>query len=134
MTKTNLLFVYGTLMKGFENPVARHLHSTQNFLGEAYFPGLLFKVSFYPGAVCIPDSENKVYGHLFKITQNQKQLLQKLDDYEGIGTQFKQPNEFKRDVIPVFFKGQSLTAYTYLFNAPYNQYPVITSGRFSEEA
>lgn len=133
MTKTDRLFVYGTLMKGFRNPVARHLHSTQHFLGEAYFPGLIFKVSFYPGAVYLPESETKVFGHLFKITQNKKQLLQKLDEYEGIGTQLEQPDEFRRDVVPVFFNGETIHAYTYLFNTSYNQYPVLTSGRFSQE-
>jgi gamma-glutamylcyclotransferase (GGCT)/AIG2-like uncharacterized protein YtfP len=130
----NKLFVYGTLMKGCDNPVARYLHSTQTFIGEGYFPGILFEVSFYPGAVYLPDSKNKVYGHLFEVKQNKEELLQKLDDYEGIGSQFNLPNEFKREVIPVAIDGKTVSAYTYLFNTSYSQYPAIASGRFSEEA
>ena len=101
-----MLFVYGTLMKGCDNPVARYLHSTQTFIGEGYFPGILFQVSFYPGAEY---------------------------DYEGIGSQFNLPNEFKREIIPVVIEGDTIPAYTYLFNNSYSQFPAIASGRFSEE-
>ncbi len=129
--KPSFLFVYGTLMKGFKNPTARHLHQTQEFIGEGFFPGLIFKVRFYPGAVYLPEAETKVYGHLFKITQNRDELFNRLDQYEGVGPQFPKPNEFIREIIPVNFDGKQQPAYSYLFNKPYNQYPLISSGNFS---
>ena len=133
MTKTDRLFVYGTLMKGFRNPVARYLHATQEFLGEASFSGFLFKISFYPGAVFVPEAESNVFGHLFKIVQNRESLFQKLDDYEGIGTNYSQPNEFRREIINVSFDGNIVTAYSYLFNSTYEKYPLISSGKFNED-
>jgi gamma-glutamylcyclotransferase (GGCT)/AIG2-like uncharacterized protein YtfP len=129
--ETDLLFVYGTLMKGFDNPTAQYLHSTQEFLGEASFPGLLFKVSFYPGAVFLPVASSMVHGHLFKIVDNQEELFQQLDDYEGIGSHYPKPHDFKREVIPVYFNGQEVEALSYLFNTSYDHYPVISTGKFS---
>jgi|AntRauTorckE6833_2_1112554.scaffolds.fasta_scaffold19460_4 gamma-glutamylcyclotransferase (GGCT)/AIG2-like uncharacterized protein YtfP len=128
----DLLFVYGTLMKGFTNPVARHLHSTQVFLGEASFPGILFHVSFYPGAVHVPEATSLVHGHLFKIVNNQEELFRKLDAYEGIGGEYDAPHEFKKAVIPIHFSGKTIEAATYLYNTSYDHYPIIPSGDFKK--
>ena len=45
------LFVYGTLMREFENPFATQLRARATFIAEGFFQGKLYRVSWYPGAV-----------------------------------------------------------------------------------
>ncbi|SMO93946.1 gamma-glutamylcyclotransferase family protein [Gracilimonas mengyeensis] len=124
------LFVYGTLKIGCKNPTARFLHSTQKHVGKAHFPGKLFRVSFYPGAVYVPESDNKVYGDLFEITSQRERLFSVLDEYEGIGNTFDAAQEFKRKTIPVHYQGEQIPTLSYLFDQDYSSYPLIESGNF----
>lgn len=126
------LFVYGTLKKGFTNPTAQYLHSTQRFIGEAFFPGKLFKVSFYPGAVYLPDFESNVHGHLFEIVSHPDELFKRLDEYEVVGQEFESPHEFRKEVIPIHYSEKTVQALTYLFNIAYDRYPLIPSGLFKK--
>lgn len=133
MNQYDHLFVYGTLKKGFENETAQYLQSTQIFLGKGYFPGLLFQVSFYPGAVYVPNGKTVVYGHFFKIIQHKDELIARLDRYEGVGPEFSQPNEYIRRVIPVTYENKKVKALTYLYNLPFSEYPVIENGVFKKD-
>ncbi|MEC4749948.1 gamma-glutamylcyclotransferase [Methylomicrobium sp. Wu6] len=47
----HLLFVYGTLRRGSDHPIARHLADNAEWLGFGEFHGLLFDIGAYPGAV-----------------------------------------------------------------------------------
>ena len=49
------LFVYGTLMRGFDHPMARLLSANADFLGEATCRGRLYLVKHYPGLVLSDD-------------------------------------------------------------------------------
>ena len=46
---SDLLFVYGTLMRGFDNPMAQLLSRSADFIGEAHCRGRLYRVTHYPG-------------------------------------------------------------------------------------
>ena len=46
---TSNLFVYGTLMRGYEHPMARLLSANADYLGEATCRGRLYMVKHYPG-------------------------------------------------------------------------------------
>ena len=50
---SDLLFVYGTLMRGFDNPMAQLLSRSADFLGEAQMPrpALSGEALSRPGAV-----------------------------------------------------------------------------------
>src|SRR6202012_4732674 len=48
---SDLLFVYGTLMRGYSHPMARLLSANAEFLGQASCRGRLYRVKHYPGLV-----------------------------------------------------------------------------------
>ena len=45
------LFVYGTLMRGFDHPMAQLLSRSADFLGAASCGGRLYLIKHYPGLV-----------------------------------------------------------------------------------
>ena len=49
--RQDLLFVYGTLMRGFDHPMAKLLSRSAEFCGEARCQGRLYLVKHYPGLV-----------------------------------------------------------------------------------
>ena len=49
------LFVYGTLMRGFDHPMARLLSRSADFIGEARCQGRLYRIKHYPGLVLSGD-------------------------------------------------------------------------------
>ena len=61
------LFVYGTLMRGFDHPMARLLSGSADFLGGASCQGRLYLVKHYPGLVLSEDPADTVFGELFAL-------------------------------------------------------------------
>ena len=59
------LFVYGTLMRGFDHPMARLLAGHAEFLGEATCRGRLVLVKHYPGLLLSDAPADIVHGELF---------------------------------------------------------------------
>ena len=74
------LFVYGTLMRGFDHPMARLLSANADFLGEATCRGRLYLVRHYPGLVLSDDSADVVHGELFRL-RARDELLREFDDH-----------------------------------------------------
>lgn len=73
------IFVYGTLRKGFDHPMAKILEERAIWIEETYIYGQLFDLGSYPGLVL---SESKrVVGDLYLIKDIK--LIDSLDDYEG---------------------------------------------------
>jgi gamma-glutamylcyclotransferase (GGCT)/AIG2-like uncharacterized protein YtfP len=126
----DLLFVYGTLMRGFDHPMARLLEASAEFLGDAEATGRLYLVRHYPGLVDSDDSNDRVHGQLFRLPQP-RDLLAKLDDYEGCGEAALPPHEFIRTTRPVTAAdGTAHQAFVYLYNWPLDGLPRIADGRF----
>jgi gamma-glutamylcyclotransferase (GGCT)/AIG2-like uncharacterized protein YtfP len=126
----DLLFVYGTLMRGFDHPMARRLEQNAEFLGAAHCAGRLYLVRHYPGLVYSDDPADRVFGELFRLAQPHD-LLAKLDDYEGCGATAAPPHEFVRATRPVTAgDGTEHQAFVYLYNWPLDGLPRIADGRF----
>jgi len=126
------LFVYGTLMRGFDHPMARLLSANADFLGEATCRGRLYLVRHYPGLVLSDDSADVVHGELFRLCARDE-LLREFDMYEACGEGFKPPTEYVRDVLQVtLVDGSASAAWTYVYNWPVAKLPRIASGRFLE--
>ena len=81
---SDLLFVYGTLMRGFDNPMAQLLARSADFLGAARCRGRLYRVRHYPGLVLSDDAGDVVFGELFRLRQP-PELLREFDMYEACG-------------------------------------------------
>jgi len=128
----DLLFVYGTLMQGFDHPMARLLSSHADFLGEARCQGRLYRVKHYPGLVLTDDPTEIVHGELFALGDPDA-LLREFDMYEACGEGFAEPTEYVRRMLPVtLVDGATREAWTYIYNWPVAQLPRIMSGRFLE--
>ena len=60
------LFVYGTLMRGFDHPMARLLSANADFIGEARCCGRLYLVKHYPGVQAVNGISFEVHeGEIF---------------------------------------------------------------------
>ncbi len=129
---SNRLFVYGTLMRGFDHPMAQLLSRSADFIGEARCQGRLYLVKHYPGLVLSGDSADVVFGELYRL-RAPGELLREFDMYEACGEGFAEPTEYVRQMLPVTSEGRSVDeAWTYIYNWPVAQLPRIASGRFLE--
>ncbi len=126
------LFVYGTLMRGFDHPMAQLLSRSADFIGEARCRGRLYLVKHYPGLVKSDDADDVVFGELFRLRQP-AELLREFDMYEACGEGFAEPTEYIRQMLPVArADGAVSEAWTYVYNWPVDRLPRIASGRFLE--
>jgi gamma-glutamylcyclotransferase (GGCT)/AIG2-like uncharacterized protein YtfP len=124
------LFVYGTLMRGFDHPMSRLLSDNAEFLGAATFRGRLYLVRHYPGLLASDAAADLVFGELFRMREP-CDLLERLDDYEGCGPGSAAPAEYRREVCPVTrADGATIDAWVYLYNWDLARCPRIASGRF----
>ncbi|OAF06405.1 hypothetical protein AYJ54_17385 [Bradyrhizobium centrolobii] len=127
---SDLLFVYGTLMRGFDHPMARLLAMHADFLGEATCRGRLFLVKHYPGLLLSDAPSDLVHGELFRLRAGDE-LLRELDMYEACGEGFPEPTEYLRERIDVTLADGAITkAWTYAYNWPVTHLPRIESGKF----
>jgi gamma-glutamylcyclotransferase (GGCT)/AIG2-like uncharacterized protein YtfP len=129
---SDLLFVYGTLMRGFDHPMAKLLSGNAGFIGEAHCGGRLYRVKHYPGLVLSDAPGEIVFGELYRLRQP-AELLREFDMYEACGEGFAQPTEYIRQMLAVTrADGTTEQAWTYLYNWPVAHLPQIASGRFLE--
>jgi gamma-glutamylcyclotransferase (GGCT)/AIG2-like uncharacterized protein YtfP len=129
---SDLLFVYGTLMRGFDHPMAQLLSRSADFVGEARCRGRLYRIKHYPGLVLSDDPADVVFGELFRLRQP-AELLREFDMYEACGEGFAEPTEYIRQMLSVTRDGGAAEqAWTYIYNWPVAHLPRIASGRFME--
>jgi gamma-glutamylcyclotransferase (GGCT)/AIG2-like uncharacterized protein YtfP len=132
VTTSVRLFVYGTLMRGFDHPMAKLLSANADFIGEATCRGKLYLVRHYPGLVLSDDARDIVHGELFRMRAHDA-LLREFDMYEACGEGFAPPTEYVREMLQVTLADASATqAWTYVYNWPVTKLPRIASGRFLE--
>ena len=124
------LFVYGTLMRGFDHPMAKLLSRSADFIGEARCRGRLYLVKHYPGLVLSDDSTDIVFGEVYRLRERDA-LLGEFDMYEACGEGFPQPTEYVRQMLQVALDdGTAGEAWTYIYNWPVAHLPRIASGKF----
>jgi gamma-glutamylcyclotransferase (GGCT)/AIG2-like uncharacterized protein YtfP len=130
--QSDRLFVYGTLMRGFDHPMAQLLSRSADFLGEARCRGRLYLVKHYPGLVRSDDPTEVVFGELYSLRQPEA-LLREFDMYEACGEGFAEPTEYIRQMLSVTSDEKAASeAWTYIYNWPVAHLPRIASGRFLE--
>jgi gamma-glutamylcyclotransferase (GGCT)/AIG2-like uncharacterized protein YtfP len=130
---SNLLFVYGTLMRGFDHPMAQLLSRNADFVGEARCGGRLYLIKHYPGLVLSDAPDEMVFGELYRLPRPDE-LLREFDMYEACGEGFVAPTEYIRQMLPVMSgDGAAVEAWTYVYNWPVAHLPRIASGRFMEK-
>jgi gamma-glutamylcyclotransferase (GGCT)/AIG2-like uncharacterized protein YtfP len=134
------LFVYGTLMRDFDHPMARMLSRNADFIGPARCRGRLYLVKHYPGLTLSDDAADAVYGEVYRLHQPDA-LLREFDMYEACGEGFAEPTQYVRQMLPVTLEdgtGEAIEppiveAWTYIYNWPVADLTQIASGRFMEK-
>jgi gamma-glutamylcyclotransferase (GGCT)/AIG2-like uncharacterized protein YtfP len=132
MRVLDLVFVYGTLMRGFDHPMSKLLSNGADFLGEASCQGRLYMVAHYPGLLHSGDAADVVSGELFRL-RDVDGLMAALDDYESIGPEYETPTLYLREVVPVTLGDAVVEAWTYIYNRPVDEAKRISSGKFLEK-
>ena len=134
MSVLDRVFVYGTLMCGFDHPMSKLLSAGADFLGEASCRGRLYMIAHYPGLLHSGDADDVVFGELYRL-RNVDELMAALDDYESIGPGYAPPTLYLRDTLPVrLADGTVMEAWTYIYNRPVDETKRIMSGRFLEDS
>ena len=114
----------------YENEPVEFMRKNCTLLGEGFFQGTLLDLGTYPGAIYDKFSEYKVFGEIFEIQKNKKELVAYLDRFEGVGEEFTRPNEYVREVIPIETHNGTLHASCYLYNLDWNEKMIIYSGKY----
>ncbi len=122
------LFVYGTLLDD-SNPYCAFLKENSRFYQEGRFRGALYNIGNYPGATIHPACQTFVYGSIFTM-DDPKSVLKELDEYEGFGDDFSQPNEFVRELVTIETENGPMPCWAYLYNLPTEGRPLIPSGKY----
>lgn len=127
MHKSEYLFVYGTLMSVFNNPVAIFLRENALLKGKAHFNGLLFDLGNYPAAVYAPKTINKVFGEIYELKDPSK-VFATLDVYEGLND--PDFNLYERKNIDAYIKEEVYKCTCYVLKDKSNTYKLIQSGDY----
>ncbi|UZW56891.1 gamma-glutamylcyclotransferase [Sphingobium sp. JS3065] len=122
-----LLFVYGTLRPGFDDPMALWLREAARHVGPATARGRLYRVDSYPAFV--PGRSDAVTGDLFALVDPMATLAI-LDDYEECAAHFPQPHEYRRERLIVRSENGPVEAWTYIYNRDVGGLARIESGDF----
>ena len=130
---SDLLFVYGTLMRDFDHPMARMLSRNADFLGPASCRGRLYMVKHFPGMTLSDDAADIVHGELYRLREVEP-MLREFDMYEACGEGFPEPTQYIRQMLPVALEtGETVEVWTYVYNWPVAELKRIESGRFMEK-
>lgn len=116
------LFVYGTLMRRFENPWSRMLWHDAAHLGLAKTPGRLYSLGWNPGFVDADGADQWVYGEVVR-PKDAAVVYPKLDAYEGGAFE-----RVKRRV--TLASGAEIYAWIFLYQGGAREQNRIASGRF----
>jgi gamma-glutamylcyclotransferase (GGCT)/AIG2-like uncharacterized protein YtfP len=118
------LFVYGTLMSHFNNPVAEKLRSESTLIGVATTKGTLYNLGKYPAIVF--DSKEKVHGELYEL--HDEASFKWLDEYEDV------PVLYIRRVVKVKCNDVKYKCNVYEYAGHVYQFEKIVTGQFQNLA
>jgi gamma-glutamylcyclotransferase (GGCT)/AIG2-like uncharacterized protein YtfP len=130
--RQDLLFVYGTLMRDVNHPMARLLSLDTEFCGAARCRGRLYLVMQYPGLVLSDDAGDVVFGEVVRLHRPQH-TFETLDKYEGCGPGVASPLYLRQLLRVTLDDGTVREAWTYVYNRPVDKLKRIVSGRFLKQ-
>jgi len=125
-----LLFVYGTLLSGFQNTFRQLLESQSSFLSTATIIGKLYDLGSYPGLILSDSGEDIVHGEVYEL--NNERLIRELDLYENYRS--NDPNSlYLREMAPVRLEdGSSVHAIVYIYNKSIEKAIRIDGGNYKD--
>mgnify|MGYP001153932848 CR=1 FL=1 len=124
------IFVYGTLRRGIESPMAVVFGRYCEYISDAYMMGRLYQVGAYPGAIETDNPAEKIYGEVYRVS-NSDLLMPLLDGYEGCSNEEVRPHEYLRKKLCIqCLTGEELYAWVYLYNHDVSSLSLIASGDY----
>lgn len=127
MTDTDLVFVYGTLRRGADHPMAERLARESEHVGGATWRGRLYSLGPYPAAVR-QAGHFVVTGDVFRLPPD-SDLLAALDAYEDLGPTVPPSDRYVREVDHVMLDdGQRVRCWIYRYLGPVAPRAWIPSG------
>ncbi|HYB44161.1 MAG TPA: gamma-glutamylcyclotransferase family protein [Candidatus Methylomirabilis sp.] len=114
---TDLLFTYGTLMRGFG--LHRLIAERADYLGDGSASGRLLDLGTYPAAVCDPDAV--IAGEVYRLAEAGLWTL--LDSTEG-------PQYHRGEVAVQMADGRRVTAFIYWYVGPLDRGVPIPGGDY----
>jgi gamma-glutamylcyclotransferase (GGCT)/AIG2-like uncharacterized protein YtfP len=127
--RSEFLFTYGTLLKDSAHPMSVFLQQHAQYVSQGYFQGRLYKVGDFAGAVPSEVAEDRVYGHIFHLS-NVRDVLAVLDEYEGARAGSNHRGLFRREIVKVLADGLERSCWVYLYNLPVDGLEVIAAGDY----
>lgn len=133
--QTNHLFVYGSLLSGFQLYAYEYIKRYFHYVGEATVKGTMYDMGSYPVVVPL-DTGRFIKGELYEINNPAEFsfALAQLDDYEGLHPEEGHEVFFERQVVDVFMDDKTVNAWIYWYNRHVSDKPVIESGDMREYA
>jgi gamma-glutamylcyclotransferase (GGCT)/AIG2-like uncharacterized protein YtfP len=125
---TDKIFVYGTLMAGFDRRKRAGIDTRMRFLGRGWIAAALYDLGLFPAAVPAPD--RRVTGELYEAVDDPS-VLAKLDEIEGYRPNEPDTSLYQRSLVTVTLEGGTEeTAWVYFYNAPLGQGQLVESGDY----
>ena len=119
----DLLFTYGTLMRGFR--LHRLLEGRAAYLGRGRVVGRLLDLGSYPGAVADPGGTSAIHGELYRL--HDPALWGTLDSAEG-------PQYHRREVTVRSEDGRDQAACIYWYIGPLDRGVPVPGGDYRAHA
>ncbi|MCV6584615.1 MAG: gamma-glutamylcyclotransferase [Marinibacterium sp.] len=141
-TSPTHLFVYGTLMTSAAHPMGQLLRDKAQRVGLGSIQARLYVIddpddpgnNFYPGALPSGRAEDRVWGELYKILDDED-LFEAFDAFEACSPDWPEPHEFlRRNVVVTLEDGAQRWAACYLYSWDVSTARPIASGRYTEIA
>ncbi|MGK2230185.1 MAG: gamma-glutamylcyclotransferase (GGCT)/AIG2-like uncharacterized protein YtfP [Methanobacteriota archaeon] len=123
---TSFVFLYGSLMRGFESHETVDLRSRAEFAGEAHCVGTLYDLGDHPGMTL--EGNGRVRGELYRVTDDG--LIQDLDRFERYYPESTDDSVYVRHLEEVV--DRDLNAWVYLYNEPTEDANTVESGDWRE--
>lgn len=127
--QSDLLFVYGTLKKNSQHPIAIAFHNKSTFIGTTQLSGCLYRVAWYPAAIFNSNELTSViHGDIFQI--NDLSIWNVLNEFEGVNEASPQ---YKKRLIEIIYNEKPLNVWVYEYIQDIKGLEVISSGNFIPE-
>jgi len=126
----DLVFFYGTLMKGFERHGRAGVEDRLTLVGRGSIAAALFDLGLYPAAV--PARNARVHGEVHRM-RDPRAVLAVLDEIEGYSASEPVTSLYTREETSVILDtGATVRAWVYFYNAPLGRATRIESGDYRE--
>lgn len=125
---TNLLFVYGSLMRGMERAEFLNFAHKAKFLSSGTAQGTLYHLGAFP-AMKEGNNGSVVHGELYEL-QDPQTFFDTLDLIEGYWPEQPERSLYVRKLIGVRTPEGEKSAWAYLLNLPFENLKPIPSGDF----